>query len=302
VCVLAPLRLGGKIVIAPSVAPPEPWLGQMKRQGVTIMPAVPQVYALVTNAAAGYRDLILREGYFSSLRICISGAAPLSPQTHKDVSDAFGLEIMEGYGLTECSPVAAITVPGNVKVGAVGPAIEGVSIKIVDENGKTLPPGEEGEVLISGPNVMKGYLDNEAATKEAVSGGWLRSGDIGTLDEEGYLFIRDRKKDMVIVKGLKVFPAMIEKILLSHPDVKEAAVIGIPDETGDERIKAFLVLKDGAKPDLPGMIKFCREKFDAYKRPRDFEYLAAIPKNALQKPLKRILRQKELEKKAVSAR
>ena len=134
---------------------------------------------------------------------------------------------------------------------------------------------------------------NQALTRD----GWFKTGDIGALDEEGFLYIRDRKKDMIIIKGLKVFSAQVEAKLVEHPAVEEAAIIGIPDEHGDETIKAFIVLRKGAEADKPALMKFCRESFDPYKRPRDLEIVDSLPKNALQKVLKRSLRQRELEKR-----
>ncbi|MFH1725848.1 MAG: long-chain-fatty-acid--CoA ligase [Elusimicrobiota bacterium] len=297
-CVLIPLRLGAKNVITASVTPPKPWLKQMGRHKVTIFAAVPQLYAVLAKQAAGLKGLILRYWFFRKVRICVSGAAPLSPATLQDFKRAFGRDIIEGYGLTETSPVATINPPGRPKAGSVGLPIQDVSIRIVDDAGRELPGGAEGEILIKGPNVMKGYYDNEEATRQAVSpDGWLKTGDIGLIDEDGYLFIRDRKKDMIIIKGLKVFSAQIEASLLSHPDIQEAAVIGVPDASGDERIKAFVVLREGAQAGTSELHKFCRQKFDPYKRPRDIEIMSELPKNALQKILKRVLRQKELEKR-----
>ncbi|HVE14354.1 MAG TPA: AMP-binding protein [Elusimicrobiota bacterium] len=302
VCVLTPLRLGATVIAVPAVAPPDPWLAQVGRRGATVVAMVPQLYVLLASAAAGYRGLILAEGCFHGVRLCISGGAPLSPQVHADFMDAFGLEIVEGYGLTETSPVAAITPPGASKVGSVGPAIPGVSLRVLDENGRELGRDEEGEIFVKGPNVMKGYLKDEAATREILSpDGWLRTGDIGLIDAEGYLHIRDRVKDMIIVKGLKVFSAQVEKTLLACPLIQEAAVIGVPDETQDEWIKAFVVLKKGAAFDQAALLRFCRENFDPYKRPREVEIVDSLPKNALQKTLKRVLRQRELDKRRPAA-
>ena len=159
-------------------------------------------------------------------------------------------------------------------------------------------PGAEGEIVTQGPNVMKGYWNLPDATKAAFTAdGWFKTGDVGLLDADGYLAIRDRKKDMIIIKGLKVFSAQVEASLLEHPAVEEAAVVGLPDEEGDETIKAFLVLKKGASADKAELMKFAREKLDAYKRPRDIELLEALPKNALQKVLKRELRERELARR-----
>lgn len=296
-CVLIPLHLGGKNVIVASLTPPKPWLALMARHGVTIFAAVPQIYSLLSKQACGFKGWALRYWFFRKVRIAVSGSAPLSPQTLTEFEMAFGLRIVEGYGLTETSPVATINPLGGQKAGSVGLPIKDVSVSIVADNGAELPQGQEGEIRIKGPNVMKGYLHDPEATKAAVSpDGWFSTGDIGLIDSEGYVHIRDRKKDMIIVKGLKVFSAQVEQSILTHPDVAEAAVVGIPDAANDERILAFIVMREGAAADTAELHRFCREKLDAYKRPRDFRLVKELPKNALQKVLKRVLREGELAK------
>ena len=296
-CTLIPLRLGAKNVTIAAVAPPKPWLNLMARHRVTVFTAVPQIYSLLAKQATGFKKWVLRLWFFRTVRVAVSGAAPLGKKTLDDFKSAFGVGITEGYGLTETSPVATFNPVGRPKVGSVGKPIRDVFVRIISDDGRELPSGGEGEIEIKGPNIMKGYYKNEKATRDAVNAeGWFKSGDVGLIDEDGYLFIRDRKKDMIIVKGLKVFSAQVEKVLIEHPDIQEAAVIGIPDESGDERIKAFIVLAEGAEADTAELHKFCRKHLDAYKRPRDIEILNELPKNALQKTLKRVLRQRELEK------
>lgn len=296
-CTLISLRLGVKNVVIAHAAPPKPWLDCMARHGVTIFAAVPQIYSLLSKQAVGLKKWVLRFWFFRKVRIAVSGAAPLSPSTLKEFRDGFGVSITEGYGLTETSPIASFNPIGRPKVSSVGKPVQHVQIRIIGDGGKSIPQGGEGEIEIKGPNIMKGYYKNEEATREAVDAdGWFKSGDIGLLDEDGYLFIKDRKKDMIIVKGLKVFSAQVEKTLMNHPDIADAAVIGIPDSTGDERIKAFFVLVEGSKIDSSELHKFCRKNLDPYKRPREIEIVDELPKNALQKTLKRVLRDRELEK------
>jgi long-chain acyl-CoA synthetase len=296
--VLVSIRLGTKLVVSPAIAPAKPWLKLMGRHGVTLFTAVPQVYSVLSKEAVGFKGFILRWWFFRKVRMAISGAAPLSPSIQSAFESAFRVKIVEGFGLTETSPVATINTLEERKPGSVGRPIGGVTIKIIDDQERTLPPGQEGEICISGDNVMKGYFNLPEATREAFThDGYFKTGDIGILDEDGFVFIRDRKKDMIIVKGLKVFSAQLEATLLEHPDIAEAAVIGIPDEHGDETIKAFIVLKTQATADKASLMQYCRQKFDPYKRPRDIELVSALPKNALQKVLKRTLRQQELEKK-----
>ncbi|MHB2026891.1 MAG: long-chain-fatty-acid--CoA ligase [Elusimicrobiota bacterium] len=301
--VLAPIVQGIKIVIAPNIVPAAAWLKLMARERVTLFSGVPQIYGVLAKQAKGFKKLVLKWWFFRKVRLAVSGAAPLVPAVQEAFEKAFGVPILEGYGLTETSPVATINALGERRKGSVGRPIPGVQIKIMDDAGRRLGPGEEGEICVKGDCVMKGYLHLPDATAQSLgSDGWLRTGDVGTIDGDGYLFIRDRKKDMIIVKGLKVFSAQLEAVLLEHPKIAEAAVIGIPDEHGDEIIKAFLVPREGSTLDKAEAIRYCREKFDAYKRPRDVEIVDALPKNALQKILKRELRQREIEKRAASVR
>jgi long-chain acyl-CoA synthetase len=299
--VLVAVRLGAKLVVAANIAPAKPWLTLMGRHGVSLFTAVPQVYAVLAKEASGLKGLVLKWWFFRRVRLCISGAAPLTRAVQSAFEAAFGLPILEGYGLTETSPVATINPPNDPRPGTVGTPIPGVEVKVIDDEERTLAPGQAGEVCIRGDNVMKGYFNLPEATKQSLTtDGWFKTGDIGVIDESGYLSIKDRKKDMIIVKGLKVFSAQVEAVLAEHPDVEEAAIIGIPDETGSEQIKAFFVLRKGAAADKAALMQFCRQKLDAYKRPRDIEIVTSLPKNALQKVLKRSLRQQELQKKAAA--
>lgn len=300
--VLVSIAMHSKLVISASIAPAKPWLKQMAAHGVSLFSAVPQVYAVLTKEAKGLKGLVLRYWFFRKVRLAISGAAPLNPTVQDEFEQTFGLRILEGYGLTETSPVATINPPTKPKRGSVGVPIDGCQVRVVDDQETPQPSGTEGEICIKGDNVMKGYFNLPEATRDAFTkDGWFKTGDIGIIDEDGYVAIKDRKKDMIIVKGLKVFSAQVESVLTEHPDVEEAAVIGVPDATGDEQIKAFFVMRKGAKTDKAALMAFCRQRLDPYKRPRDVEIVEALPKNALQKVLKRQLRAQELQKKAASA-
>jgi long-chain acyl-CoA synthetase len=228
----------------------------------------------------------------------VSGAAPLPTAVAAAFKSNVGVDIIEGWGLTETSPVATIVPPDAIKTGFVGTPIDGVRLRIIDELENELPLGAEGEICVKGDNVMKGYWNLPDATRDAFTkDGWLKTGDVGLIDPDGYLAIRDRKKDMIIVKGLKVFSAQVEAILAENPNIEESAIVGVPDESGDETIKAFVVLKKGCLCDKSALIQFFKEKLDAYKRPRDVEIVESLPKNALQKVLKRELRERELSKR-----
>ncbi len=299
--VLVSLRLCARLAIAPSITPPKPWLNLMAKSKTTLFLAVPQIYSLLAKSSKGLKGFILRHWYFRKVRMAVSGAAPLNSATCQEFERAFKVKILEGYGLTETSPVITINSPERPKPDSVGKPIEGVEVKIVDDEERVLKAGEEGEICARGHCVMKGYYNLPEETKKTFTkDGWLKTGDIGILDEEGYLFIRDRKKDMIIIKGLKVFSAQVEATLAENPEILESAVIGVPDEHGDEIIKAFIVLKPGSKEDKSSLMKYCREKFDSYKRPRDIEIVESLPKNSLQKILKRTLREMETKKRAAS--
>jgi long-chain acyl-CoA synthetase len=289
-------------MIVKSITPPKPWLQAMGREGVTIMIAVPQIYGVLAKEARGLKKFFLKFWSLRKVRLCLSGAAPLNHTITQHFLKAFGLHILEGYGLTETSPVVTINPPRTRKHGSVGKAIPGVKIRILDEKGNLLNHGEEGEICVMGPNITRGYHANEAATRELFTQeGWLKTGDIGVLDQDGFLFIRDRKKDMVIVKGLKVFPAQIEHTINAHPKVLENAVIGIPDGLGNETMKCFCVPRPDVNLERAEIMQFIKASFDAYKRPRDVEIVRALPKNTLQKVLKRELLKGELEKRAKAA-
>ena len=299
VTALLPLLQGCKTVVVSHITPAKPWLYLMGKEGVTLMGGVPQIFSVIAKEARGIKRLYLQYWAFRKVRFCFSGAAPLSMAVHRHFEETLGVQLIEGYGLTETSPIVSANRPHHEKNGSVGRPLPDVQVKIMDDNGNELPTGEEGEICVLGPNVTSGYHKNAQATSEIFTeDGWLKTGDIGVLDEDGFLFIRDRKKDMIIVKGLKVFSAQVEMVVHEHPAVAEAAVIGIPDGKGEEFIKCFAVLKPGMHAEKAEIMKFLKEKLDPYKRPRDLEIVEALPKNSLNKILKRKLRQMENEKLA----
>ncbi|OGR56926.1 MAG: hypothetical protein A3I11_03245 [Elusimicrobia bacterium RIFCSPLOWO2_02_FULL_39_32] len=289
--VLIPLYLGCPIVIVEAIRPPKPWLKLLSKEKITVFAAVPQIFALLAEQAKGVKKWILKYLFFRTVKFCISGAAPLSKEVQEKFETKFGIPLLEGYGLSETSPVVSANSLDQRKPGSVGRPIPDVKIKIINENEEELKIGEEGEICIQGPNIMQGYYKEEQATKEAFTkDGWFKTGDVGMIDSEGFIFIKDRIKDMIIVKGLKVFSIQVEEALLSHPAVAEAAVVGIPNTEGDETVKAFVVLKENQTLDKSELIKLCQEKLPPYKRPRDIEIRKELPKNALQKILKKELK------------
>jgi long-chain acyl-CoA synthetase len=210
----------------------------------------------------------------------------------------FGLPIIEGDGPTECSPVTAVNPPYGVrKPGSIGPPVPGVEMRIVDEHDRELPPNEIGEIVVRGDNVMIGYHNLPQETAEAMRGGWYHTGDMGKVDEDGYFYIVDRKKDMLIVGGLNVYPREVEEVLYTHPAVAEAAVVGQHSELRGEEPVAVIVLKPGASATNKEIIRYCRDRLANYKVPRRVVFREAMPVGGTGKVLKRLLR-KELELEA----
>ncbi len=288
VCVIIPLSLGCKIVIVESIQPFGDVIKQIFRQRISIFVAVPPIYAALLRVPFWWP---MR--WINPLRICISGAAALPIPVHQKFEGKFGIPLMEGYGLTEASPVVTLNPEKKRVPGSIGKALPGVDLRFVDESAKDVTPGEVGEICIHGGNVMKGYYHQPEATREAFLDAkleWLRSGDLGFVDANGYVHISDRKKDLIIVKGLNVYPKEVEDVLLDHPAVQEAAVVGILDNTGDEIIRAYVTLKEGAQVDKQELLKLCRGKLAPYKCPKDLEIRKELPKNTLGKILKRELR------------
>jgi long-chain acyl-CoA synthetase len=295
VCVLLPLSIGTSTVIVESIQPFGEVIKQIFRHRVHAFVAVPPIYAALLRVPF-WRPL----RFLNPLRICISGAAALPTAVHQNFEEKFGVPLMEGYGLTEASPVVCLNPQDRRVPGSIGKALPGIELRFVDEAGKDVPKGEVGEICIKGDNVMKGYFHHEEATREAFlddAHQWLKSGDLGHIDNDGYVFISDRKKDLIIVKGLNVYPKEVEDILLSHAAVQDAAVIGVQDETGDELIRAFVTLKPEATVDRQELLKLCRGQLAPYKCPRDLEIRKELPKNTLGKILKRTLRDEAVAKK-----
>jgi len=254
------------------------------RDRVTVFEGVPTMYSALLSVA----DDIVSEAT-ESLRVCVSGGASLPVAVLTDFEKTYRATILEGYGLSETSPVACFNHPDRArKPGSIGVPIEGVQMRVVDADGDEVPQGQAGEIQIRGHNVMKGYWNLPDATAAAISAdGWFASGDIGTVDEDGYFTIVDRKKDLIIRGGFNVYPREIEEVLYEHPDVAEAAVIGLPHESLGEEIGAAVALKDGALADPDELREFVKERVAAYKYPRHIWILDELPKGPTGKLLRR---------------
>jgi long-chain acyl-CoA synthetase len=279
---LLPLLVGGSLLLIKSVHPPKNVIAEIFQRGATILPAVPQFFRALAHAEI--------PGNFP-LRICISGGAPLPAEILKEWTERIPVPLIEGYGLSEASPVVALNpIQGPWKAGSIGRAIPGVEVTIQDDNEKILDFGESGEICVRGPNVMLGYWNQADETARALRNGWLLTGDVGHRDADGYFFITDRKKDMLLVNGINVYPREIEEIIYQFPGVKEAAVIGVPDQKRGEQPVAFVSAKEESTLDGKALQQFVRERLADYKVPKQVNVVAALPRNATGKVLKTELR------------
>ncbi len=277
---------GGKLVVIGRWNPEEA-MKCIERYGVTDFRGVPTMYIqLLNHPAASRYDL-------SSLQTCICGSAPMPLETARQWKEKYGVDIWEGYGLSEATTVNCGNIAGRrpPKYGSIGKCYQKCNtIRIFDENERALPPGETGEIVIKGPCVMKGYWNKPEETAEAVRNGWLHTGDVGYMDEDEYLYITDRKKDLIIRGGENIYPKEIENILYMHPEVLEAGVVGVPDPIYGEEVKAFVALKHPGAVTAEELIDFCREKLPTIKRPKSIQFMDELPKSALGKILRRELR------------
>ena len=262
---------------------PEQVLASIARERATMFFAVPTIFINLLAMDLDRHDL-------SSIRYEFSAAATMPQEISRRWTERFGRPVFEGYGLTECSPFAAYNHDFRHKVGSVGTPVENTDVRILDEDGQEVPLGTWGEICIQGPGVMQGYWGRPEDTARAIRGGWLRSGDIGTMDDEGYVFIVDRVKDMINVSGFKVWPAEVEQALYRHPAIREVAVYGVTDPVKGEAVKAAIILKPDATAAAEEIIAFCRERLAVYKAPATVEFVRELPKSATGKILKRVLR------------
>lgn len=261
----------------------------MERDCVTIFAGVPTMYWAILNCPNAHLYDLEKIG--RHLRLCCSGGSAMPVEVMKAFNEKFGVKILEGYGLSETSPVATFhSTDIETKPGSVGIPVWGVQVRVVDPNDNDVPTGELGEIVIKGHNIMKGYYKKPEATAEAMRNGWFHTGDIGRMDEDGYVYITDRVKDMLIRGGLNVYPREVEEVLMTHPAVSLAAVVGIPHEALGEEVKAFVILKEGQSISEEELIAWCKENMAAYKYPRHIEFRQSLPMTATGKILKRELK------------
>jgi long-chain acyl-CoA synthetase len=281
------IRAAATLTLLPRFDPAKA-LEVIRRDRVSVFEGVPTMYnAMLHDEHAGDADT-------STLRVCASGGAAMPGEVLRAFEERFGCEILEGYGLSETSPIASFNHPDRErKVGSIGTPIAGVEMKVVDDDGHDVPSGEVGEIVIRGHNVMKGYWRNDEATREAIRDGWFSSGDMAKVDDDGYFFIVDRKKDLIIRGGYNVYPREIEEVMYEHPAVAEAAVVGVPHDELGEEIAAFVALKPGQDAEPAELQAFVKEQVAAYKYPRQVYLVDELPKGPTGKILKREIKPPE---------
>ena len=262
----------------------------------TLLPGVPPIYkAMVDSPKVKQHDL-------KSIKACISGAMALPVETQEQFERISGGRLVEGYGMTEASPSTHCNpVYGKRKAGTIGLPLPGTECRVVDQVDATrdVPVGQPGELAIRGPQVFRGYWNREDETRQALTpDGWYLTGDVGVMDDEGYFTIVDRKKDLIIAGGFNIYPREVEEVLFAHPKVADAVVVGLPDKYRGETVKAYVVLKPGARAEAAEVIRFCGESLAAYKVPKVVEFRDALPRTMVGKVLRRVLVEEELAKTA----
>ena len=275
------VRAGGTITLLPRFSPTKA-LEIVQRDGVTTLLGVPTMYAAMLHEEGA-------EAYDTSgLDLCVSGGAAMPVEILRAFEEKFACTILEGYGLSETCGIASFNRPDRErKAGSIGIPVPGVDMKVVDDDGNEVAQGEVGEILIRGPVVMKGYWERPDATAETLSEGWMRTGDMARVDEEGYFFIVDRKKEMIIRGGFNIYPRELEEVLYEHPAVREAAVVGLPDESLGEEVGAAVALKAGESVEPSELRAYMKERVAAYKYPRVVWIVDDLPKGPTGKILKR---------------
>lgn len=285
------IHLGGTMVVQPRFDVKQT-LGLIQKYRPSVFPGAPTMYVAINQAAATGKFKL------DSIDACISGAAPLPVEVQQTFEQLTGGRLVEGYGLTEASPVThANPIWGRRKEGSIGVPWPDTEARIVNpETGEEVPLGEVGELVVRGPQVMQGYWNRPEATAETLKDGWLYTGDMARMDEDGYFYIVDRKKDIIIAGGFNIYPREVEEVLFLHRGVKEAVVAGVPDPYRGETVKAYVVPKEGYTVDEAELMNFCRQHLAAYKVPRQIEFRTELPKSMVGKVLRRVLAEEEKAK------
>ncbi len=284
--VFIPICNGSSIVMLESIRPLENVLKAMMVHRPTIFAGVPQIYSVLAS-----KPLPPQVTDNLPLRVCISGSAPLAEKTLRAFEEKFKIPLAEGYGLSEAAPVVSLNpLDGPRKVNSIGLPLPNIEVKVVNDNGQEMPEGEIGELAVRGGNVMKRYHNRTEDTAEALRNGWLHTGDIGMIDKDGYIFLIDRKKELIISKGMNIYPREIEGVLYSHPKVQDAAVIGKQDERKNESPVAYVSIKEGEQSTRKEIIDYLKPRLAPYKIPREIVFVDEFPRTATGKILKRELK------------
>lgn len=278
--ILNALLCGASITILDGFSPKETLLA-IKDYGVTVIYGVPPIYNVLSRM--GEREDL------AGMKYLVSGGASLPEKVAKQFFVKYGVAILEGYGLSEASPVVAVNPPQKPKYCSIGKALPGIEVRIIDGKGSSVPPGTVGELTVNGPNVMTGYFNLPEESAQALQNGWLHTGDLAYMDAEGYLYLVDRLKDMIIANGENIYPREIEELLYAYTGIIDAAVIGVPDKLRGQAAQAYLVLEEGCTLDKKALREYLQSKLAAYKIPRDFIQVDSLPKNQTGKILKRVL-------------
>ncbi len=298
-CMNLSVLMGAAMIIVPDPRDMPMILKAAHKFRPTAYPGVPAMYIAITN----HPDVKSGKYDVTSIQYCISGSAPMPVEAQLEFEKVTGAKLTEAYGLTETSPAATINpLHGERKVGSIGIPFPSTEVKIVDTEDwqKELPIGEAGELLVKGPQVMKGYWNMPEESAGVLHDGWLLTGDIAKQDEEGYFFIVDRKKDLIIAGGYNIYPRDVDEVLFEHPAVLEAAAVGVPDPRRGETVKAFVALREGESCTEKEIIDFCRERLAAYKVPTMVEFRPELPKTTIGKVLRRQLAEEERAKQAAA--
>jgi long-chain acyl-CoA synthetase len=261
----------------------------IRRYQPTLFPGIPTMYLAIMNEAGKHTEQL------HSIKYCISGAAPLPAKIQADFEAITHGKLVEGYGLSEAGPVTHCNpLTENNRHGSIGLPLPNVEAAILNrETGEMLPVGEVGEIMVKGPNIMRGYWKRETETVAIFSNGWMHTGDLGMMDTDGYFYIKERAKDMIIAGGFNIYPREVEEVLFQHPSILEAAVVGVPDEYRGETVAAFVVLKPGVAPSeatRKDILAFCEKNLTRYKLPRILEFRTSLPKSLIGKVLRRELK------------
>lgn len=263
---------------------PSTLLDTIKERGITVIPGAPPLWLAFSHFDEAPADS------FAGVRLALTGAAKMPEEAMRRLHERFGITLLEGYGLTEAAPVVTSSAGMTQKVGSVGKVLEGIEVRLVDEHGDDALRGDAGEIWVKGPNVFLGYLhEPEATAKVLTADGWLRTGDIAVTDDEGYLYLVDRAKDLIIVSGFNVYPAEVEEVLMEHPAVREVGVVGVPHPHTGEAVKAFVVLQAGATAHEDTLVSWCLDHLARYKCPSKILFVDELPRNVSGKLLRRSL-------------